>query len=177
MQDGTLGLSPMQAMWARVELGSPVAAEMTVSGGSELGEVDVDMTPEPASENQSAGRSTASFEEAVEVPADWAELPAEKAAAFAVDVSSACVGTEIGFRMAKAMKDVRVLWNFGDGQFSSQAEPSHVFKAPGTYDITLSVTRISDGLIRTRTIENLVTIYPNLEADFTGVPSTAGRTR
>ena len=63
---------------------------------------------------------------------------------------------------------------FGDGQFSSQSSPRHVFKAPGTYDITLSVTRISDGLIRTRTIENLVTIHPKPEADFTWeVPATA----
>ena len=112
--------------------------------------------------------------EPVEVPEDWAELPAEKAASFAVDIESACVGTEIGFRMANPMKDVRVLWNFGDGQFSNLAEPQHVFNAPGTYDITLSITRISDGLIRTRTIENLVTIHPNPLADFTWqVPSTA----
>lgn len=111
---------------------------------------------------------------AVEVPEDWAELPAEKAAAFGVDIDKACVGTEIGFRMARPMKDVRVLWNFGDGQFSSESEPHHTFNAPGTYDITLSVTRISDGLIRTRTIENLVTIHPNPEADFTwDVPNTA----
>ena len=39
--------------------------------------------------------------------------------------------------------------------------------APGTYDITLSVTRVSDGMIRTRTIENLVTIHANPEAGFT----------
>ena len=110
----------------------------------------------------------------VEVPEDWAELPAEKAAAFGVDIHKACVGTEIGFRMARPLKDVRVLWNFGDGQFSSESEPHHTFNAPGTYDITLSVTRISDGLIRTRTIENLVTIHPNPEADFTwDVPNTA----
>ena len=103
----------------------------------------------------------------VDVPEDWAELPAAVAAAFAADIDAACVGTEIGFRMAKPLKDVRVLWNFGDGQFSSEASPQHVFDAPGTYDITLSVTRISDGLIRTRTIENLVTIHPIPRADFT----------
>lgn len=109
--------------------------------------------------------------------ADWADLPAEKAAAFAVDVKAACVGTEIGFRMAKPLEDVRVLWNFGDGQFSSDSEPHHVFRAPGTYDITLSVTRVSDGLIRTRTIENLVTIHPMPEAEFTWeVPAVAQRT-
>ena len=115
-------------------------------------------------------------EEPEEVPADWAELPAEKVAAFGVDIQKACVGTQIGFRMARPMKDVRVLWNFGDGQFSSKAAPQHTFNAPGTYDITLSVTRISDGLIRTRTIDNLVTIHPNPEADFTwNVPNTANK--
>ena len=98
---------------------------------------------------------------------DWAELPVAVAAAFGVDLKETCVGAEIGFRMAKPMEDVRVLWNFGDGQFSSEPNPQHVFKASGTYDITLSVTRVSDGLIRTRTIENLVTIHPNPEAEFT----------
>lgn len=112
----------------------------------------------------------------VDVPEDWAELPAEKAAAFGVDIEAACVGTEIGFRMANPMNDVRVLWNFGDGQFSSMEAPQHVFDAPGTYDITLSVTRISDGLIRTRTIENLVTIHPNPLAEFTWeVPGVSER--
>ncbi len=112
--------------------------------------------------------------DAVDVPEDWAELPAEKAAAFGAEIDAACVGTEIGFRMANPMNDVRVLWNFGDGQFSSETGPQHVFNAPGTYDITLSITRISDGLIRTRTIENLVTIHPNPQADFTwDVPTIA----
>lgn len=105
---------------------------------------------------------------------DWADIPVEKAAAFGVDIEAACVGIEIGFRMVKPLDEVRVLWNFGDGQFSSESAPNHVFRAPGTYDITLSVTRLSDGLIRTRTIENLVTIHPNPEAEFTWeVPSTA----
>lgn len=116
------------------------------------------------------------YTERIEVPENWAELPVEEAAAFAVEMSEACVGTEISFGMGSAMKDVRVLWNFGDGQFSSNAEPSHIFRAPGTYDITLSVTRVSDGVIRTRTIENLVTIHPIPEADFTWeVPSRASK--
>lgn len=119
------------------------------------------------------GRARVSVEP-VDVPEDWADLPAERAASFGVDVDAACVGTVIGFRMSNPMNDVRVLWNFGDGQFSSDPSPNHTFTAPGTYDITLSVTRISDGLIRTRTIENLVTIHPNPVADFTWqVPSTA----
>jgi len=155
--------------------------------GAEIGEADrqgLEGSEEPESvetpsivEVEGRANSSASKEmeeEPVAVPPDWAELPAEKAAAFGVDIQKACVGTEIGFRMTRPLKDVRVLWNFGDGRFSSESSPRHVFNAPGTYDITLSVTRISDGLIRTRTVDNLVTIHPNPEADFTwDVPNTA----
>ncbi len=159
-----------------VELSAALMADATERG------VELEAGPSPASSFTSDRSSAASSEEAamtenvevVPVPENWESLPAERAAAFGVDVSAACVGTEIGFRMARPMKEVRVLWNFGDGQFSSDAAPQHTFKAPGTYDITLSVTRISDGLIRTRTIENLVTIHPRPEADFTWeVPATA----
>ena len=136
--------------------------------------VSVEKTPVTKSPDKRVDQPIAPEPE--EVPADWAELPTEKVAAFGVDIQRACVGTQIGFRMARPMKDVRVLWNFGDGQFSSKSAPQHTFNAPGTYDITLSVTRISDGLIRTRTIDNLVTIHPNPEADFTwSVPNTANK--
>ena len=141
--------------------GVAAPSEMVEVASEMEGNVEVEMDP-------------STTEEPAEVPSDWAELPTEKVAAFGVDIQKACVGTQIGFRMARPMKDVRVLWNFGDGQFSSMSSPQHTFNAPGTYDITLSVTRISDGLIRTRTIENLVTIHPKPEADFTwDVPNTA----
>lgn len=140
-----------------------------VAAPSEMVEVALEMEG-----NVEVEMDPSTTEEPAEVPSDWAELPTEKVAAFGVDIQKACVGTQIGFRMARPMKDVRVLWNFGDGQFSSKSSPQHTFNAPGTYDITLSVTRISDGLIRTRTIENLVTIHPKPEADFTwDVPNTA----
>ena len=31
-------------------------------------------------------------------------------------------------------------WNFGDGQFSTQVNPSHEYNADGTYDVTLTAT-------------------------------------
>ena len=128
---------------------------------------------EPSAANQTASKDAA---EDVTKPEEWADLPVEKLAAFGVDIKDACVGTEIGFRMAKPRDNVRVLWNFGDGHFSNESSPQHVFRAPGTYDITLSVTRVSDGLIRTRTIENLVTIHANPEAEFTWeVPQSSMR--
>ncbi|WDN90782.1 hypothetical protein BuS5_03753 [Desulfosarcina sp. BuS5] len=32
------------------------------------------------------------------------------------------------------------LWNFGDGTTSSEQNPSHVYTAPDTYNVTLTVT-------------------------------------
>ena len=158
-----------------VEPASATTSEPVLSAASD--------SPSPAGSGSSgfssealdvSGASAKTSPEPVDLPEDWAEMPPDRAAAFGADIESACVGTEIGFRMANPMNNVRVLWNFGDGQFSNEASPQHVFMAPGTYDITLSITRISDGLIRTRTIENLVTIHPNPVADFTWqVPATA----
>ena len=158
-----------------VEPASATASELVLSTSMDNGSIEESSSSASSSgERGSSGASTEPVPDPVDLPEDWAEIPAERAAAFGADIESACVGTEIGFRMANPMNDVRVLWNFGDGQFSNEASPQHVFMAPGTYDITLSITRISDGLIRTRTIENLVTIHPNPVADFTWqVPATA----
>ncbi|WP_274428173.1 PKD domain-containing protein [Desulfosarcina sp. BuS5] len=35
---------------------------------------------------------------------------------------------------------VSYLWNFGDGTTSSEQNPSHVYTAPDTYNVTLTVT-------------------------------------
>ena len=160
---------------ASAQMLSETASELSLDDMSTLPDASTEAVGSQALDSELDVAEAAPDEmELTPVPKDWASLPAERAAAFETDITAACVGTEIGFRMGQPMKEVRVLWNFGDGQFSSQASPRHVFKAPGTYDITLSVTRISDGLIRTRTIENLVTIHPKPEADITWeVPATA----
>ena len=157
-----------------VEPASATAGEPVLSTTAEVRSVGSGSAISPSGVRGGSSASAEPVPQPVDLPEDWAEMPAERVAAFGADIESACVGTEIGFRMANPMNDVRVLWNFGDGQFSNEASPQHVFMAPGTYDITLSITRISDGLIRTRTIENLVTIHPNPVADFTWqVPATA----
>lgn len=159
-----LGDNPMESSSE-----SPVATELEGSNPR------VDKDPLAVEVNRVEAEEEAVEPEFLEdIPSDWASLPEDRAAAFGADISASCVGAEIGFRMGNPMKDIRVLWNFGDGQFSSKAAPNHTFMAPGTYDITLSVTRISDGLIRTRTIENMVTIHPIPKAEFTWeVPATA----
>ena len=108
--------------------------------------------------------------DAIESPAiddatDFApSAPAEPAIGFESSVQEACEGTEVSFKLDGDWTEGSFLWNFGDGSFSSEAEPSHVFDRPGTYDITISVRSHNDGQIRTRTVENMIVVRPRPEA-------------
>jgi len=64
------------------------------------------------------------------------------------------------------------MWNFGDGQSSSERNPQHVYVAPGTYSVTLTASGPGGSAARTR--DGLVTVEPppaptaDLMADVTG---------
>ncbi len=69
------------------------------------------------------------------------------------DLSSIAVGNLTGWN-----------WNFGDGNYSSQQNPSHPYQNPGTYFVTLNVTTAggcSDSLVKQ------VIVYPKPDANFT----------
>lgn len=96
-----------------------------------------------------------------------AELP------FDASVREACEGVEVAFELSGVDRTMSFLWNFGDGHFSSDPAPRHVFTRPGTYDITLSVRPPGEGSISTRTIQNMITVLPKPEASFAwAFPST-----
>ncbi len=61
-------------------------------------------------------------------------------------------------------------WDFGDGTGSSAEDPQHVYAAPGTYDVTLSVTSATGSDLRTRA--GLITVLPPPpEPGFEATPS------
>ena len=96
-----------------------------------------------------------------------AELP------FDASVREACEGVEVAFELSGVDRTMSFLWNFGDGHFSSDPAPRHIFTRPGTYDITLSVRPPGEGSISTRTIQNMITVLPKPEATFAwAFPST-----
>lgn len=81
-------------------------------------------------------------------------------------VRTACAGTEVNFTAKNSPKNGSYLWNFGDGSFSNQKNPIHIFKKSGTFDVSLSVTNPNDGQISTIAMRDLITINPKPEADF-----------
>lgn len=98
-----------------------------------------------------------------------AEIPAEgnmPAIPISVSAREACEGTSVTFQIEAEIIDGNYLWNFGDGSFSNQPSPEHRYEKAGTYDITLSVTSNKDGVIRTKTMDQLIVINPKPEASF-----------
>jgi hypothetical protein len=79
---------------------------------------------------------------------------------FAVSTKQACVGIKVDFSLTGSDAKMSFLWNFGDGSFSSEPDPSHIYEEEGVFDVTLSVRSPRDGAIRTRTIEKLIEVNP-----------------
>lgn len=104
-----------------------------------------------------------------DVSKEIVEIPAEgDKPAIPINVSTreGCAGTSVQFTIDHFNTDGNYLWNFGDGNFSNEPSPTHTYTKAGTYDITLSVTSREDGVIRTKTMDNLIVINPTPEADF-----------
>ncbi|TAE47633.1 MAG: PKD domain-containing protein, partial [Bacteroidetes bacterium] len=78
-----------------------------------------------------------------------------------------CVGTAVSFQ-DRSIQDTTIVawrWDFGDGTFSVQQNPVHVYDQPGEYDVRLVVTNIngcSDTLLQT----NYVDIFTPPTASF-----------
>lgn len=103
----------------------------------------------------------------VEIPVEKAlnPTPAKKELAFASNVRQGCAGEEIEFKVTEGPTSGSYLWNFGDGRFSSDANPKHKFSKAGKYDVSLSITS-GDGQIRTTVSNDMITIHPKPDADF-----------
>jgi len=61
-------------------------------------------------------------------------------------------------------------WDFGDGQTSTQQNPSHQYTSVGVFDVQLI---ISDAIASdTVTMDDLITTQTNIAVDFTGLPNS-----
>ena len=137
------------------ESNTDVAISNSASIASEPTQTNTQQSTEPVNPTTSASEiQPIDDPEIVEVP-------------FNSSTQTSCVGAQVSFEVEGSDKSMSFLWNFGDGSFSSEPNPSHTYEMPGVYDVTLSLRSPGEGSIKTRTIENLITINPQPEADMT----------
>ncbi len=74
---------------------------------------------------------------------------------FTADVTQSCTGL-IRFTDQSTNAPTSWLWNFGDGQTSTQQNPLHLFSTNGTYTVTLTATNSYGSNIKTLT--NYITV-------------------
>src|SRR5690606_8273557 len=69
---------------------------------------------------------------------------------------------------------ISCLWEFGDGNTSTDANPSHLYPNPGLYDVTLSIT-VEDGCTASLTLTQYgaVDVKPSPIAAFSVDPPIA----
>lgn len=90
------------------------------------------------------------------------------------NLNNACTGTAVALTNTSSVSVGNVTgwsYNFGDGNNSTLQNPSHVYSAPGIYNITLVVT--TNGGCRD-TITKPVTIYPLPQPSFNAPPVCIG---
>jgi len=89
---------------------------------------------------------------------DYIEVEAPPIADFSFNTS----GLLVSFTNTSAHGDT-YSWDFGDGNFSSEVNPLHTYADAGTYVVTLTVTNNCG----TDALQQAVTVFPPVEADFT----------
>ncbi|QHI34971.1 Microbial collagenase [Kordia antarctica] len=72
-----------------------------------------------------------------------------------IQTTGTCFGDATEFTVNSNEAIVSILWDFGDGNTSTQENPSHTYAAPGDYSIVVIVSSLSETITRTREI----TIY------------------
>jgi|GEM_PF-3117859 len=82
-------------------------------------------------------------------------------------VRTGCTGLIIDFQATEDYgQDAKYLWNFGDGFFSNEANPSHTFNKSGTFDVSLSVTSYTSGQISSNVVQAMIEVVEAPVANF-----------
>ncbi|RNI31521.1 gliding motility-associated C-terminal domain-containing protein [Rufibacter latericius] len=81
-------------------------------------------------------------------------------------VQNVCEGSRAQFTnttQARGSGALSFTWNFGDGTNSTEAAPSHLYAAPGTYTVSLAVKGANEC---EQTFSSTITVYPAPKPDF-----------
>jgi len=92
-------------------------------------------------------------------------LPADDAPTILLSVAAACAGEPIDFSVNMDLEGMQYLWIFGDGHFSSDPTPIHVYEKAGVWEAALSI-QDSNGKIIAESLGAKVHVHQKPEARF-----------
>lgn len=87
-------------------------------------------------------------------------------AAFRSDKNTVCANSSVRFYPDNSDIPCEYRWDFGDGEFSADASPKHIYKNPGSYSVKLQVVSLLDKKSDTQVMKDLITVNPAPMADF-----------
>lgn len=87
-------------------------------------------------------------------------------ASFAANEQSGCIPFKTRFNPNNIDIGTRYLWDFGDGFFSSDANPVHTYVSAGVYTVALTVTSIINEKSNTIRKERMISAHQAPEANF-----------
>lgn len=78
-----------------------------------------------------------------------------------------CTGLTIDFDAPEEYgTNAKYLWNFGDGYFSNEENPTHAFNKEGIFDVSLSVNAVGSGQISSNVVQAMIEVHEAPEARF-----------
>ncbi|MFH1321826.1 MAG: PKD domain-containing protein [Bacteroidota bacterium] len=80
-------------------------------------------------------------------------------AVFTSDKISGCKPLLVQFKSDHSDVPKNYLWDFGNGFYSNDPNPEHLYEQNGIYDVTLTVTSLINEKIESKTINNMITVY------------------
>jgi hypothetical protein len=82
-------------------------------------------------------------------------------------ITEGCPGTSVEFEVTNLpAPGTRMLWNFGDGSFSTDPTPKHAYNKAGRYEVTLSMSSATGGTIFNKPVSDVIVIHERPEAAF-----------
>jgi len=96
---------------------------------------------------------------------DVKEMPPPNAT-YSSNVTTGCVPLTVKFNSDSKDIGLKYLWNFGDGYYSTDENPTHTYNENGNYQVSLMVTSAINGKSITYSDENMISVFPLPEVKF-----------
>ena len=97
--------------------------------------------------------------------ADVKTLPAP-IATFSASKIVGCIPVFVHFELEKKDVAVSYIWDFDDGYYSTEANPTHQFVLPGRYNVSLTSMSLINQNLKTKSKTQLITVYNRPDIKF-----------